>query len=452
MRPILLIFILFLIISTVFGGSFSQPTTISAIQQSISNRNEYSDYTFNIIPETQIPVGGTIEVTFPSQFTLGLGIVIDPNSNNYCSLPCSVTDYIATFNIQSVTLPGVVSSFTVYAVLNPSSKGGTGNFIIRSKKGVNILDENLVFGVVGIADSVNNLTSSTVALDATGSSEAGVLTKYSFSFKTNQQIPMNSYFMITVPASAGFTISKNPSCSSFSINGNQISGNLVCTSNANNIIAQGLASDIASSFEVGISVSLTNPTFSGTTKTFQVAILKKNTTVVYAWSTGIQGVTITPGAISKVTFSLINPSLVLSMSKTMDFRLIFIPKNPLIAGSEISIEFPMTFDVPSGPANPFPNLPCYIEYGIEDINPDIPTPCIVSGDTLTISGFKAMTNPGEISLLVRLKTPSVNGITSPVKIYTYCSINSVKTIIDQDVTSATATITSAGIVKFFLFY
>jgi histone deacetylase 6 len=393
--------------------------------------NEYSDYTFNIIPDTQIPAGGTLEITFPSQFTLGLGIVIDPTSNNYCSLPCSVNNYIVIFTIQTVCLPGVMSSFTIYTVLNPPTKGGTGNFIITSKLGgVNILDENLVFGIIGIADSVNNLTSTTVALDATGSSEAGVLTKYSFSFKTNQIISMNSYFMITMPATSGFSLSTNPSCSSFAINGNQISGNLVCTSQSNNIIVQGLAQDIPSAFEVGISVSVTNPTYSGTTGTFQIAILKTNTTVVYAWSTGINGVTITPGTISKIVLSLLTPNLVLAMNKVLDFRLVFIPKNALISGSQILIQFPM-----ASVTN------CYMEFGINDITPTNPATCTPSGSSsLLISNFQEMDSPGEISITMRMTTLSNNGITTPVKIYTYCYMNSVQTIIDQDVTTATLTI------------
>lgn len=427
--PTLLLIFLTQMPTPILSGTFLIPTDLAPITQSISNMNEYSDYTFNLIPSTQIPIGGTLEITFPSQFSLGLGINIDPNAASYCNTPCDITNYIVSFQIESPCLPGVTSSFTIYSVLNPPYKGGTGSFIVRSKKGVNILDENLVFGVIGIADSISNLTSATIALDSTGSSSAGVLTKYSFSFKTNQLIPWNSYFMITVPADAGFIISKNPSCSAFAINGNTISGTLSCSSQGNNIIVLGLAADIPLAFEVGISVSMTNPTVSGTTGMFRVAILRTNTNVVYAWNTAITGVTITPGSLSKVTFSQINTALLPSMGKWMDYRLVFIPKNALPLGSQIYIELP---------ANDLSN--CYIEYGIADIDPDTPsTPCVKdSSNSLLISGYQAMTTPGEISLTVRMQNPLDSGITTPVKIYSYK--DSSQTIIDQDVTTAKITI------------
>lgn len=426
---LLILLPLFLLFPLSFSGTFYQPTSVDAIAQSISNKNEYSDYTFNVIPSTQIPIGGTLEITFPSQFSLGLGINIDPNAASYCNTPCDITNYVVTFQMTAISLPGVVSSFTIYSVLNPPNKGGTGNFIVRSKKGQNLLDENLVFGTIGIADSVTNLTSATMALDSSGSSAAGVLTKYSFSFKTNQVIPWNSYFMITVPKTAGFLISKNPSCASFSINSNIISGTLSCSSEGYNIIVTGLAADIPKAFEVGITVSLTNPTVSGSTDSFRVAILRTNTHAVYAWNTAITGVTITPGVISKTTFSLINPALIQSRGKWMNYRLKFIPKNPLPLGSQISIQFPAI-----GLTN------CYIEYGIQDVNPDIVNaPCGIQGtDSLLISGFQEILSPGEISLTVRIKNPVDSGTTSTVKIITYK--DAIGTVIDQDVTSAATVI------------
>ena len=409
------------------SGSFTRPTTMDAIQQSIANKDEYSDYAFNIIPDTQIPIGGTLEITFPSQFALGLGIVMDPTLSSYCNMICGIGNSIITFQISTPCLPGVISTFILYGVLNPSYKGGTGNFILRSRKGVNILDENLIYGIVGIADGIQNLTSSTVALDSSGTSAAGSLTKYSFSFKTNQVINWNSFFMITIPSGSGFTISTNPSCSAFSINGNIISGTLVCTSKNNNIIVTGLAADIPAAFDVGITVSLTNPTVSGTTGTFQIAIFRTNTNVIYAWSTGIKGVTITPGALDKVTFSLIDTTLIASKSKVLDYRLQFIPKNSLPLYSQISIQFPMTNIV---------NY--YIEYGIQDIDENTATLVAISTNTMLISGYQAMDNPGEISITIRLQNPNQAGITSPVKIYTYK--DSSQAIIDEDMTTATATI------------
>ena len=39
-------------------------------------------------------------------------------------------------------------------VTNPSSAGGTGSFILKTLKGENLLDENYIFGSIGIAGSI----------------------------------------------------------------------------------------------------------------------------------------------------------------------------------------------------------------------------------------------------------------------------------------------------------
>lgn len=46
----------------------------SNIELSNSNRYEFSDYTFTMIPSTSIPRGGSIEIIFPPQYLSGLGI------------------------------------------------------------------------------------------------------------------------------------------------------------------------------------------------------------------------------------------------------------------------------------------------------------------------------------------------------------------------------------------
>ena len=93
--------------------------------------------------------------------------------------------------------------------------------------GESIIDENEMFGVIGIGSDIGLLSSAIVSLDSSGSSKAGVATKYGFSFKVSTHIPWNSFFLLKIPNS-GFGISKFPSCSAFAINGNIISGNLVC--------------------------------------------------------------------------------------------------------------------------------------------------------------------------------------------------------------------------------
>ena len=100
---------------------------------------------------------------------------------------------------------------------NPLDSGGTGTFIIRTKIGESIIDENEMFGIIGIADDIGELSSTIVSLHSEGTSKAGEASKYSFSFKTSRHIPVTSYFLLTMPDS-GFGISSYPSCSAFAIN------------------------------------------------------------------------------------------------------------------------------------------------------------------------------------------------------------------------------------------
>ena len=46
--------------------------------------------------------------------------------------------------------------------MNPPKNGGVGNFIVKTKQGKNIVDENLIFGIIGIADISSSLISSSV--------------------------------------------------------------------------------------------------------------------------------------------------------------------------------------------------------------------------------------------------------------------------------------------------
>ena len=78
-----------------------------------------------------------------------------------------------------------------------------------------------MFGTIGVASSIGELSSAIVSLDASGSSKAGEATKYGFSFKVATKIPFNSFFRFTIPNS-GFDVSQFPSCSQFAINNNII--------------------------------------------------------------------------------------------------------------------------------------------------------------------------------------------------------------------------------------
>lgn len=65
-------------------------------------------------------------------------------------------------------------SISIYNVKNPKNAGGTGNFYLETSRGPNKYDENLMFGSLGVAGDIDLLTSTTVAVDSSGSTAAGV--------------------------------------------------------------------------------------------------------------------------------------------------------------------------------------------------------------------------------------------------------------------------------------
>jgi len=112
-------------------------------------------------------------------------------------------------------------------------------FILKSYTGQNLLDENEIFGVIGIASAVNLLTNAMVTLISGGVSTAGAFTTYLIRFRTASNIPWNSYIKITIPISSGFVLNKFPACSSYPISNQILPGVLQCETVDSDVIVTG---------------------------------------------------------------------------------------------------------------------------------------------------------------------------------------------------------------------
>jgi len=117
---------------------------------------------------------------------------------------------------------------TVYGVKNPKIAGGTGNFILRTKKGKNLIDENTIFGSIGIASKVYTLTSVIIGFNRGSLMSAGEYTTYLIKFTNNKYIPENTYIKLTVPIESGYVLEKFPACSSYPLNNKVLGGVLQC--------------------------------------------------------------------------------------------------------------------------------------------------------------------------------------------------------------------------------
>lgn len=114
----------------------------------------------------------------------------------------------------------------------------------------------------------------------------------------------------------------------------------------------------------------------------------------------------------------------------MDYKLTFLPKNPLPAGAIISLHFPATFPIVTGA-----NANNYIISGLSDISETSTVGMDISGNILDITNFRPQSIPALITLQLRLTNPINPGQTTPIEITTYQN-SSKLSIIDQDIVVA----------------
>jgi len=185
-----------------------------------------------------------------------------------------------------------------------------------------VLDENLIFDVIGIAGVVGQLTATIISLDTGSTSIAGAVATYKFAFKTTQEIPSGSSIRIEV-LDTNFGIEDEPTCSTYAINGYTISGSLSCSASNSIILVEGLSSSIPKLKNVGLKVELTNPGFSGTTPTFTISILRTGTNAIYDRKEEIAGPTIEPGAITNIDINPVISGALPGRSKKMEYDIEF---------------------------------------------------------------------------------------------------------------------------------
>lgn len=165
--------------------------------------------------------------------------------------------------------------------MNPTTKGGVGSFILRTLQGKNVVDENKIFGIIGIADVSTKLVSASIDINPSGSDKAGDYTSYHLTFATTNEIPSGTYFVLKVPID--FTLEvltfkliplppppllqathwqEYPTCVSPTYNGNFIGGKLSCTRlTGNKIRVDGIVGSMISGIDYRLQFSMQNPSY-----------------------------------------------------------------------------------------------------------------------------------------------------------------------------------------------
>lgn len=409
------IFILsfYLLLNLRYCGLVSPSKLRPAIANTITNANQYSNYTFNFILETTIPANSTLKVVFPQQFSSNLGINLV--SNTTCSYSCSIEDNAVLFLITNGLTKLIESSVTIVNVKNPTSSGGTGHFQLITIYNSYIFDENLIFGTLGIAPQPGKLTACYLLIVNQSEALAGKTTTYHLSFKTIRTIPYKNFMKLTLPLSSRFSFPSDLACATYTINGMSLNIVLSCTIVDNSIIFTGFTADIPEGFEVGFSFKLTNPPFSGNTDPLSFQIFRTGTTFIYDSRDDIPAITIYPNILNSITFNTVISGLTISLSKIMDFHLNFTTTNFIPADGGIYIGFPTTFPLV------YNSKLDYVEIlsGLVDYNNQTPVTYSYDSSNINIYNFQDVPASTKISIKFRAITPSISGTSTPLSIYSY---------------------------------
>ena len=100
----------------------------------------------------------------------------------------------------------------------------------------------------------------------------------------------------------------------------------------------GNSEEVAAGTEIGIKISCTNPTHTGTTGSFSIETGRTGTNTLYDRRISIPGVVIQSGVISGITMTAVESTTTLSKGKWVLYRLIINMTNPIEQGGTIEIE------------------------------------------------------------------------------------------------------------------
>ena len=402
---------------------------------SVSNINESADYTFKFYPDTTIPVGGTITITFPYEYPSGLGITTPTCTGGTCTV--SGYDVVVTTSVQYYTKDLV--TVVVNGVTNPSSQGGTGPFQIVTRGGVSILDQNLVYGVVGIAPAQRILTSTSALLMSGGDSTTSSSTYYDFRLQTQEILPAWSWLRFTFPSE--FSLINAPNCTAVEVEDYTLQGTFSCLTDSSGqaVKLTGISEDVPAEKDIAIRVQATNPSYVLTTSTFKIESGRNNTNTVYEYSLTVPGVTTTPSPINSISLLPVDSTTILARSKQVYYELKFTPSNTIAQGGSIEIQFNNNFNL-DPQAIDSQTIDPTVESGLFDIDVNTRTTCVYDSSTLklTIANFLER-SPDEITVRFMAVNPFEDGETTPLIITTKDASGNIQ---DQDSENAKTTIST----------
>ena len=399
------------------------PYSDQPVSNSVTNALEFATYTFKFIPSSDIPAGGLVDIEFPSTFEEGLGV----QDTIHCGeFECSLDGRTVTVTLNSEVRAGSILEVDVEDVRNPSSPGGTGVFKLTSWIGDYALDENLVFGAVGIDHEPRELSSCSANIETYGSLKAGEDTNYEFSFTVNSLLPAGSWIRIIFPEDE-IAIPEIPTCASIPVNGVQLEG-ILCRQSGNTMTISRFTNSIPSQTDLKISIAVTNPLKSLTTGSFNIQTGRYQTNTIYEKCPSIPGLSISPGSITNVSLYPVDLDAVQSRGKLSLYTLSFKTFNTIPEGGEIWVYFNNNFNMDN-------SVIYRHQAGLTDISTraEITLAYDQEDNILVVTNFKQV-GATEVSLVLQITNAATRGATLPLIIRTIDSDGS--TIIDENTTDA----------------
>lgn len=406
------------------------PASELGVQCSYSNINEVADYTFSFLPDTALPAGGLLVITFPQQYEAGLG-----GSGNCGADSCTVSGRSVTVTVGADLQAGQKHSVTVFGVRNPAFVGGTGPFALTSYYGSTILDQNLVFGVLGIAAAVSNLSFASVITTSGSSARVGDASRLDFFFKTALGLPANIWIRFTFPSNPSFSLAPQPTCISIAARGVTLQGSLQCVLSSNQVTLTGVTAALPPGSDGTIRISVTNPPQAGLAGPFTVETGVFGTNTVLERAANVPGIQIAPGQVTGIAIIPADSQMTQSTGRLMPYLVTFTLTNPVPSGGGINIRFSADFN-PNGSLNG-----AYVVSGLSDATSALQLAYTAATFTLSISSFAAYTTKTAIQLWIPLLNPTIAGVTWPLVI---SSTMADGTLIDQDAQMAVTTISAVS--------
>lgn len=372
-----------------------------------------------MVLSTPLPQGGVIDITFPfSQYLSGLGLSSDFKVFfNYPNLiSASVTDRTIKCQVGKVE-EGGANTITVQGVVNPLKVGGTGNFRVASRisniPDSFILDDNKMFGVVGISEPAGNLIDSRVLIEGDSNVyNAGEIGNYCFFFKSSEFIESNFVIRVIFPEIYYLDYIYSKLCESVLYDGNKLKGEIRCEvdDNFKNIVD---FINIDDSIIKGRTYKLMiknvrNPPIQMITNLFTFKILDKGSNNTLQVDKAVTGINILSGAINMVSMTGYYSGYLNFQGSERIFKLIFKPKNPFNA-----IRISTSFSI----------IRCYVAKGLLDLDENSNVLCNPQANIIFISNFKQYTESefdnDYIEALIYVVLPSEVFVSNPIEIYTY---------------------------------